>query len=138
MKPILKTTLLAIAASSLFLTGVWSQDAQPARPAGRANQPPPAVVWAPKSVKPTGWAAPNKPHWKLADLLAAHKGQASWRQTLVSDDHLHGAYIQMASGEKTLRRLHPDTREWWVVQDGQNRFTIDGQEPFVAKKGYLV
>ncbi len=138
MKPILKTTLLAAAASSLFLTGVWSQDAQPARPGGRGNQPPPAVVWAPKSVKPTGWSAPNKPHWKLAQLLADHKGQASWRQTVVSDDYLRGEYIQMAPGEKTPRRLHPDTREWWVVQDGQIRFTIDGQEPFVAKKGFLV
>ena len=89
MKPFLKTTLFVTAAFSLYLTGVWSQDAQPARPAGRANQPPPAVVWAPKPVKPTGWAAPNKPHWKLAQLLSDHKGQASWRQTLVSDDYLH-------------------------------------------------
>jgi quercetin dioxygenase-like cupin family protein len=34
--------------------------------------------------------------------------------------------------------MNADTREWWVVQDGQIRFTIDGQEPFVASKGYLV
>ena len=44
----------------------------------------------------------------------------------------------MAPGAKTPRRLHPDTRAWWIVQDGQIRFTIDGQEPFVARKGFLV
>ena len=34
--------------------------------------------------------------------------------------------------------MNADTREWWVIQDGQIRFTIDGEEPFVASKGYLV
>ena len=34
--------------------------------------------------------------------------------------------------------MNADTREWWVIQDGQIRFTIDGQQPFVASKGYLV
>ena len=44
----------------------------------------------------------------------------------------------MGPGKKTPRRMNADTREWWVIQDGQIRFTIDGQEPFVASKGYLV
>jgi quercetin dioxygenase-like cupin family protein len=34
--------------------------------------------------------------------------------------------------------MNADTHEWWIVQDGQIRFTIDGQEPFVASKGGLV
>jgi mannose-6-phosphate isomerase-like protein (cupin superfamily) len=34
--------------------------------------------------------------------------------------------------------MNADTREWWVVQDGQLRFTIDGQEPINASKGFLV
>ena len=104
----------------------------------KGPQVPPQTVWAPKSVKLLGWTAPHKPVWKLSEILAAHKGKASWGLTVVSDDHLKGDYIQMASGEKTRRRMHPDTRAWWVVQDGQIRFTIDGQEPFVASKGYLV
>ena len=57
---------------------------------------------------------------------------------VVSDSSLHADYISMAPGTKTPRRFHPDTREWWIVQDGQIRFTIEGQEPFVARKGYLV
>ena len=39
---------------------------------------------------------------------------------------------------KTPRQFHPDTRAWWIVQDGQIRFSIEGQEPFVASKGYMV
>jgi hypothetical protein len=31
-----------------------------------------------------------------------------------------------------------DTRDWWLFQDGQFRFTLDVQEPFVASWGYLV
>jgi len=34
--------------------------------------------------------------------------------------------------------MNTATREWWAVQDGQIRFSIDGQAPFVASKGYLV
>src|SRR5262249_30613026 len=44
----------------------------------------------------------------------------------------------MAPGTKTPRQFHPDTRAWWIVQDGQVRFNIEGQEPFVASKGYMV
>jgi len=103
-----------------------------------AQAPPPQIVWSPKAIEPGGWTAPHKPHTKLADLLAKHKGQADWTETLVDDETLHADYIAMAAGGKTTRRMNADTREWWVVQDGQIRFTIDGQQPFVASKGYLV
>lgn len=96
------------------------------------------LAWAPVPVQPAAWVAPNRPHWKLADLLAQHKGEANWTQTVVSDSTLHADYISMGPGEKTPRRFHPDTRTWWIVQDGQIRFIIEGQEPFVASKGFLV
>lgn len=138
MKLMLKTALVLATALCLFLPGVWSQNTPPPGKKGRGPQTPPQVVWSPKSVKLTGWKAPHKPVWKLSEILAAHKGKANWSQTVVDDEHLRADYIQMAPGDKTPRRLHPDTREWWVIQDGQIRFTIDGQEPFVASKGYLV
>jgi mannose-6-phosphate isomerase-like protein (cupin superfamily) len=96
------------------------------------------LAWAPVPARPATWVAPNRPLWKLAELLAQHKGQPNWTQTVVSDSLLHADYISMAPGAKTPRRFHPDTREWWIVQDGQIRFIIEGQEPFVASKGYLV
>ena len=105
---------------------------------GAARGPAPQVVWSPKAIKPGTWTPPHKPHTKLADVLAKHKGQADWVETVVDDDTLHADYISMAPGAKTPRRMNADTREWWVVQDGQLRFTIDGQEPLLASKGYLV
>jgi hypothetical protein len=94
------------------------------------------LAWAPKPVKPNGWVGPNKPHWKLPELLASHKGQASWKETVVSDNLLQADYVQMAPGTKTPRQFRPDNRVWWIVQDGQVRFTIQGQEPILASKGF--
>jgi mannose-6-phosphate isomerase-like protein (cupin superfamily) len=104
----------------------------------RAQQRGETLVWAPKLVKANAWVAPNKPHWKLPELLTAHKGAASWKETVVSDNLLQADYIQMAPGTKTPRQFRPDNRVWWIIQDGQVRFTIQGQEPFVASKGFLV
>ena len=121
----------ALVCGSLFLTSLWSQNY-----GTKINQ----AVWAPKptpaALEP--WKAPMKPLTKLSNILADHKGLKNWKVTVVDDEFLHADYIQMAPGEKTLRRAHPDTREWWVIQDGAIRFTIDEVEPFVATKGYLV
>jgi mannose-6-phosphate isomerase-like protein (cupin superfamily) len=101
-------------------------------------QPVETLAWAPQPVQLAGWVGPNKPIWKLSELLARHKGEQSWTETVVSDTSLHADYIMMAPGMKTKRMFHPDTRAWWIVQDGQIRFAIAGQEPFVASKGFLV
>jgi mannose-6-phosphate isomerase-like protein (cupin superfamily) len=94
--------------------------------------------WAPKPVEPTKYVPPHKPHTKLAQVRAAHAGQKDWSQVVVDDDYLHGEYILASPGSKTPRRFHPDTREWWVILDGQIRFDIEGQDSFVASKGSMV
>jgi mannose-6-phosphate isomerase-like protein (cupin superfamily) len=96
------------------------------------------LVWAPVPATPAAWTAPNKPHWKLSELLASHKSETSWKETVVSDALLHADYIQLAPGIKTKRQFHPDNRVWWVIQAGQLKFNVDGQQPFVATKGFLV
>jgi len=105
---------------------------------GRGTRVPPPAAWAPKPLHPAGWVAPMKPVWRLSEILAAHKGQADWTEAIVNDNYLHADYISMGPGEKTPRRFNADTREWWIIQDGQIRFTIEGQEPFVASKGFMV
>jgi mannose-6-phosphate isomerase-like protein (cupin superfamily) len=129
MQRLIKQSLSATLLAGVFLTALWSQNM-----GTKGSQ----LVWAPKPISLTPWAAPAKPHWKLSGILAAHKGQKTWTEPIVDDEFLHGEYIQAAPGDKTPRRAHPDTREWWVVWDGEIRFTIDGVEPFVAKKGFLV
>jgi mannose-6-phosphate isomerase-like protein (cupin superfamily) len=117
---------------------VSAQEGTPPAARGRGAGAAEQLVWAPKSAKLNDWVAPHKPHTKLSDLVARHKGPADWTEVVVDDDNLHAAYISMGPGRSTPRRMNADTREWWIIQDGQIRFTIDGQEPFVASKGYLV
>jgi len=95
-------------------------------------------AWAPMPEKPNPFMPPHKALTKLSDVLAKHKGQQSWSEPIVNDNLFQGSYIAMAPGAKTPRRFHQDNRAMWVVQDGQIRFTIEGIEPFVATKGYLV
>jgi quercetin dioxygenase-like cupin family protein len=104
----------------------------------RGQAPAQLEVWSPMPVQPAAWVAPHKPVVRISDLLAKHKGEASWTETLVNDNLFHGEYISMAPGARTPRRFHQDNRAFWIVQDGQIRFTIEGQEPFVASEGYLV
>ena len=79
---------------------------------------------------------PNRPQKSCRNCSQSTRGRRSgprrWSTTL------HADYIAMAPGGKTPRRMNTDTREWSAVQDGQIRFSIDGQAPFVASKGYLV
>ena len=116
-----RTMSITLTALALLAAGLSAQDA----------------MWAPKG-KPGVYAAPNKPHTKLADLLAKHKGAADWRETIVSDEHLRSDYVQMKPGAKTPKMLHPDTRAWWVVMDGQVRFEIEDEQPVTAGKGSMM
>src|SRR5262245_1678958 len=94
--------------------------------------------WAPKPKQPSKYTPPHKPHTRLADLKEKNKGMENWAEVIVDDDHLHAVYIASAPGTKVSKRFHPDTREWWIVMDGQIRFEIEGQQPFVAIKGSMV
>ena len=124
-KKILIASLLAAASLGL------SPDAQ-------AQRNPPSVAWAPQPIKLAPFKAPNKLQYKLSDILAGHKNQKSWAQTVVLTRDYYGRYIQMAPGEKTKAQFFADDRVFWVVESGAIRFTIEGQEPFVATKGFLV
>ena len=94
--------------------------------------------WAPKPTVPEGWKAPNKPVWRLSEVLIAHQKQKSWVQPVVRDKDYAAEYIQMAPGEKTRTKFYADDLTFFVVWGGQIRFTIQGQAPFVASKGFLV
>lgn len=86
----------------------------------------------------TAWHAPNRPHWKLSEVLAAHAGQPSWSQTVVRDEHYLARFIQMAPGEKTRTLFYADTEMFWIVQSGRMRVSIEGLEPFEAGKSMIV
>jgi mannose-6-phosphate isomerase-like protein (cupin superfamily) len=116
------------------LTAMLSAGPLAAQRRGTPEQP----SWAAKPTALTKYTPPHKPHTKIADLKKKHAGHADWREAIVDDPLLHADYVSMAPGGKVSRRFHPDTRAWWIVTEGQIRFHIEGQEPFVASKGFLV
>jgi mannose-6-phosphate isomerase-like protein (cupin superfamily) len=105
------------------------------RPPARANAP--LIMMSPKAQSP-GWSGVHKPHTKLVDVLGRHKNQADWAETIVDDESLNAQWISMGPGKKTPQRMNGDTREWWIVQAGSLKFTVDGREPVVATKGVMV
>lgn len=124
---------LAFLSLAAFCAGIaHAQPAPQSDSAFRIN------AWAPKPRELPPYVAPHRPHWRLAELLAQHRNDQDWTETLVDDRHVVARYVSMAPGHRTPRQLHPDTPIFWVVQRGAIRFTIEGQEPFVASKGFLV
>ncbi|HEX4176845.1 MAG TPA: hypothetical protein VHY57_00335, partial [Rhizomicrobium sp.] len=116
------------AAGAAFLTLSGAQMASTA----------PLTAWAPQPVKPASFVAPNKPLRKFADILARHRGKSDWAETEVLTRDFIGQYISMGPDKKTKTLFYADDRVYWVVMSGQMRVSIDGVEPFIASKGFLV
>ena len=105
--------------------------------ASAAGQEPPLMVLSPKAAS-AGWTGVHRPHTKLQDVLAQHHGETNWTETVVDDESLFAQWISMAPGQKTPRRMNGDTREWWIVQSGTLKFSVEGREPVIATTGFMV
>ena len=134
----LKNALLAITSAALPLIAL-ALDQATGDADGRGGRGGPGVtVWAPKpDIAP--YIAPNKPQVKLTDLLKKHARQQTWAETVVRDaSGLTGRYIQMAPGDKTKTQFYADCSMFFIVEAGQLKVTLSGQEPFIASKGFIV
>ena len=135
----LKSLMLAAAAAgALGLIAKTALAQEPARPAAPPAPRAPEFAWAPKKAPYDNYVAPNKPWWKLSDVLAAHSKTASWQQPVVRNKDLAADWHQLAAGEKTILVEWPDNRVGMIVWQGQVRVSIKGQEPFVAAKGFEI
>src|SRR5262245_29323787 len=94
-------------------------------------------VWAPKG-QPAVYKAPHKPHTKLKEVKAKHAGHDDWPELLVGDQHLRSEDGQAKPGSGVKRAIHPDTREWWVVLDGEVKFDIESVGVVNGKKGAII
>ena len=94
--------------------------------------------WAPKTTKPNPYVAPNKVHWKLSEILAAHRGKSDWDQPIVRNNEQDADYVSLGVGKKTKAKFYPDDRLIFIVWDGSVRVSIEGTEPFTATKGFMV
>jgi mannose-6-phosphate isomerase-like protein (cupin superfamily) len=104
----------------------------------QAQKPVPLMAWAPQPNRLTPFTPPNAAHKKLSDILARHAGKSDWSETEVLTRDFIADYISMGPGQKTKPQFYADDRVFWVVVSGQIRFTIQGQQPFVAGKGFVV
>jgi mannose-6-phosphate isomerase-like protein (cupin superfamily) len=131
-----KSAIAALIMSALLPAGSLAQTpAQATAPApGDKN----ILAWAAKPAALMPYTPPNRLVYRLADILAAHKGKQSWAQSVVLTRDFIGQWISMAPGEKTKTVFYADDRVFWEIQSGQMRVTIQGQDPFVASKGFLV
>ena len=98
----------------------------------------PGTYWAPKPSTMTPYVAPNKPVWRLKEILAAHNGQSDWVQPIIRNKDQVADYISMGAGIKTKQKMWPDDRIIFIVWEGSIKVSIDGYEPFVATKGFMV
>lgn len=95
------------------------------------------TLWAPKG-QPAVYTAPHKAHTKLKEVRAKHAGKAEWRELVVNDQHLRSEYVMAKPGSGAKRALHPDTRAWWVVLEGEVKFEIESVGTVMARKGSMV
>ena len=117
---------MAVATLLAFSVGARTVYTQQQGGRGRQGGPPTYRLWWAAKAKP-GQYGTNKPHIKLVDLKARHKGQANWMEVVVNDENWHAEYNQGAPGFKIAPRMRPDTREFFAVVEGQMRFTLEGQ-----------
>lgn len=96
------------------------------------------TVWAPKPERLPAYPQSQRHHVKVSELKARRARQQDWREVVVDDGYLRAEYISSAPGSVVSKRLHPDSRAWWVVTDGSMRVEIEGQAPIVATKGSMV
>lgn len=59
-------------------------------------------------------------------------------QPIVRDQDYAADYIAMGPGNKTRPQFWADDRIFWYIASGRVRFHIQGQESFVASKGWMV
>ena len=99
----------------------------------------PEAWWIEKPIGgQSAYTSPMRPLWRLADLKKAHVGQNNWSQPIVLDDEQDATYNSGAPGTKITTRMHPQTDTVFVVMAGQMRFTAEGQEPVVTKRGSII
>src|ERR1700750_662303 len=124
MKKTIRNILLTAAAVALCLPASAQFLGKEDSPT--TNSPKGAVFWSPKPTVMTPYTAPNKPHWKLSEILASHKGQSDWVQPIVRNKDQVADYISMGAGKKTKQMMYPDDRIVFIVWDGSIKVSVDG------------
>jgi mannose-6-phosphate isomerase-like protein (cupin superfamily) len=84
------------------------------------------------------WAEPNRPWWKLGDVRALHAGEENWTQPVIRNKDLVANWHQLAPGGETTTLAYSDNRTAIIVWQGELRVSMEGYEPFTARKGFEI
>jgi len=115
MRPALYKTTWACLAGGIAALSMSSVQAQtPPAGAGGAGRAPPEF-WYVNKGKGGVYTPPNKPLWKMADLLKMHAGQNNWSQQIIKDNLQDVTYNSAAPGSKFIPRMHMETATAFVV-----------------------
>ena len=130
----------ALAAALLFTSAASAQSFVPPtpQPMPQVEAPRMAAQYLSPKRTPQPYKAPNRPHWKLSEILAAHKGQGDWTQPVVRNSEQEADYISLGVAKKTKTKMYAEDRVVFIVHDGALKVTIDGVQPFTATRGFMV
>ena len=98
----------------------------------------PAETWYINKENAVVYTPPNRPLWKLSELLAMHRGQNNWSQDVLKDDLQIVTYNSAAPGTKFIPRLHNETATVFFIMKGNVHFNVEGQDPVTATRGGIV
>ncbi len=87
---------------------------------------------------PTDWEPPNMIHTSLEWMIERHGLDTNWGEQVVLDQRNRLNMIHPLPGSSNTPHWHPDMDELWFVAKGACEWTVDDDEPFLAKKGDLV
>ena len=124
--------LMPLAASAQFVGHNIPDDPMP------VTAPDMGTIWSAKPTVMTPYEEPNRPVWRIREILASHKGQSDWVQPIVRNREQDADYISLGAGKVQKARFYSDDRVVFIVYSGQVKVSIVGKEPFVAARGFMV
>ena len=86
---------------------------------------------------------PDRLFFNAKEMWKDHPGRNSWSDLAIRKNRAHANIIcgQVANTKRDPRdrgHYHTDFDEIWIVLQGQQRWTIEGLDPFVASEGDIV
>ena len=103
------------------------------------ERPAPLVAWTPKKAPLSPpWQEPNRLWWKLSDVRALHTDEENWTQPVIRNKDLVADWHQLAPGGATPTLAYSDNRTAIIVWEGELRVSMEGYEPFTARKGFEI
>jgi mannose-6-phosphate isomerase-like protein (cupin superfamily) len=85
-----------------------------------------------------GQTNPNLIHTRLKALIDRNGTSSNWSEIAISDNRNFATYTHEMPRESSGVKSHSDEDRWWVVLQGNIRWSVEGEESFRADSGDVV